>query len=59
MPSFVEEIQNLIEWLNKDAPLLSKEDIIDKVKVSMLTILRKFLSYPHCSNFSMMPENAI
>jgi hypothetical protein len=55
MPNFIEEIQALNRWLDDEAQTMSREDIIDKVKVALISIVQRFLSYPHCSNFALMP----
>jgi hypothetical protein len=59
MPNFIQSIQQLLSWLNHDAALMTKEEVIDKVKVSLLDILKRFLSFPHTSNFAMMPQNGL
>jgi hypothetical protein len=56
MPNFIEEIQLLHAWLDTEAQLLTREDIIDKVKVALISMVQRFLSYPHCSNFALMPQ---
>lgn len=53
--SFVHQIQSMIEWLDGPATLLTRDDIIDAVKVRVLVMARKFIAFPHCENFSLMP----
>ena len=52
---FVDHLQNMIQWIDSEAQQLSKEDILDTVKARMLRMAKKFIAYPHCNNFSLMP----
>lgn len=54
--TFIHQIQNLIEWIDTEAVHLEKEAVLDGVRVRALVIAKKFVSYPHCSNFSLMPQ---
>ena len=56
--TFLLDLRDLVRWLDRDAKSLSKEDVVDGVRVRVLTLIHKFLAYPHCSNFSLMPEGA-
>ena len=49
-------MQNLIEWLDSGALHLSKEEIIDGVRIRVLVMAKKFIAYPHCHNFSLMSQ---
>jgi hypothetical protein len=53
--SFVSQIQLLIEWVDGPATLLTKDDILDSLKARVLVLAQKFIAYPHCENFSLMP----
>jgi hypothetical protein len=53
--SFVHQLQTLIEWIAGPATFLAKEDILDSVKVRVLVLAKKFIAFPHCENFSLMP----
>ena len=53
--SFVSQIQSLIEWVDGPATLLTKDDILDSLKARVLVLAQKFIAYPHCENFSLMP----
>ena len=53
--SFVHQLQTLIEWIDGPAAFLTKEDILDSVKVRVLVLAKKFIAFPHCENFSLMP----
>ena len=53
--SFVHQIQSLIEWVDGPATLLTKEDILDSLKARVLVLAQKFIAFPHCENFSLMP----
>lgn len=50
------QIQNLISWIDNEGSMLDAEDVRDHVRVHLLLILQKFIAYPHCENFSLMPE---
>ena len=52
---FVQQLQSFIEWIDRDAKLLPKEDILDSLKIRVLVLAKKFIAYPHCNNFSLMP----
>lgn len=54
--SFIHEIRDLIRWLDEDAQHLGHEDVVDGARVRAVAILQKFVAYPHCNNFSLMPE---
>ena len=54
--TFVHQIQNLIEWIDNDAKNLRKDEILDGVKIRALVMAKKFIAYPHCQNFSLMPQ---
>ena len=54
--SFVEQLQNMINWIDTEAPGLSKEDALDSMKIRVLVLAKKFIAYPHCHNFSLMPN---
>jgi len=54
--SFVHELRDMIRWIDTEAQLLEKEDVLDGARVRALTILQKFVAYPHCNNFSLMPD---
>jgi hypothetical protein len=53
--SFVHQIQSLIEWVDGAATLLTKEEILDSLRVRVLVLAKKFIAFPHCENFSLMP----
>lgn len=57
--SFLLDLRDLVRWLDRDAKSMSKEDVIDGVRVRILSLIHKFLAYPHCSNFSLMPEGSV
>lgn len=54
--TFIHQIQSLIDWINNDAQSLKKEEILDSVKIRVLVMAKKFISYPHCNNFSLMQQ---
>lgn len=54
--TFVQQIQNLIKWIDEDAPFLDKAEVLDGVRVRVLVMAKKFVAYPHCHNFSLMPQ---
>jgi hypothetical protein len=53
--TFVHQIQNLISWIDDDAVHLDKDAILDGVRVRVLVMAQKFMAFPHCHNFSLMP----
>ena len=56
--TFVHQIQNLIDWVDNDAVHLRKEEVLDGIKIRVLVLAKKFIAYPHCHNFSLMPQPA-
>jgi hypothetical protein len=56
--TFVHQIQNLIDWVDNDAAHLGKEEVLDGIKIRVLVLAKKFIAYPHCHNFSLMPQPA-
>ena len=56
--TFVHQMRNLVDWIDSDAPHLSKEEILDGVRVRILIMAKKFIAYPHCHNFSLMQQPA-
>jgi hypothetical protein len=57
MPSFIEELQAAIRWTHEDAERLSREDLLDGARARFVALAQRFVAYPHCSNFSLMPED--
>ena len=56
MSTFVHQIQNLIAWIDNDAPHMTKEEIIDSMRIRVLVLAKKFIAFPHCHNFSLMQQ---
>ena len=54
--TFVHQMQNLMAWIDSDAMHLTKDEILDGVRIRVLVMARKFIAYPHCHNFSLMPQ---
>ena len=54
--TMVQQIQNLIDWVDTDAVHLDKSAVLDGVRVRVLVLAKKFIAYPHCNNFSLMPQ---
>ena len=54
--TFVQQIQNLVEWIDAEAVHMDKEAILDGVRVRVLVMAQKFVAFPHCHNFSLMPS---
>ena len=54
--TFVQQIQNLMTWIDTDAKHLTKEEIIDSVRIRVIVMAKKFIAYPHCHNFSLMQQ---
>ena len=54
--TMVQQIQNLIDWIDNDAVHLDKPTVLDGVRVRVLVLAKKFIAYPHCHNFSLMPQ---
>jgi hypothetical protein len=49
-------MQNMIAWIDTDARHLSKDDVLDGIRVRLLLMIKKFISFPHCHNFSLMQQ---
>ena len=43
---------------DSDAVHMDKEAILDGVRVRVLVMAQKFVAFPHCHNFSLMPSSA-
>ena len=54
--TFITHLMSTIKWIDEEAPKLSREDVLDHVRVQLVDIAHKFVAYPHCANFSLMPE---
>ena len=54
--TFVHQMQNLIEWVDTDARHLEKDALLDSIRIRVLVMAQKFIAYPHCHNFSLMPQ---
>jgi hypothetical protein len=60
MPAtFVQQIQNLITWVDTDARFMEKADILDSIRIRVLVLAKKFIAFPHCNNFSLMQQPAM
>lgn len=57
--SFIVELRELIKWVDETGPVLSKEDVLDGARTRALSILYKFVAFPHCENFSLMMESGL
>jgi hypothetical protein len=55
---FVMELRQMIEWIDGEAAHLSKADVLDGARTRALSVLQKFVAYPHCNNFSLMMEGS-
>lgn len=45
-------------WVDNEARLLSKDDLLDGFRNRVLELTRDFVAYPHCENFSLMPPSS-
>ena len=54
--TFIVNLTDTIKWIDEDAQGLSREDVLDGVRARLVDITHKFVAYPHCANFSLMPE---
>jgi len=54
--TFVQLIQNLVDWVDTEAIHMDKEAILDSMRVRVLVLAQKFVAFPHCHNFSLMPS---
>jgi hypothetical protein len=52
--TFIHQIQNLIDWIDTEAPHLDKEAVLSSVRIRVLVMAKKFVAFPHCHNFSLM-----
>ena len=57
--TFVHQIQNLISWVDSDAQHLTKEELLDSIKIRILVLAKKFIAFPHCQNFSLMQQQQL
>jgi uncharacterized protein YggT (Ycf19 family) len=55
--SYIMELRNLMTWVEDDSEHLTKEEIIEKIKDSLLRLMQRFLAYPHGTNFALMPQS--
>jgi hypothetical protein len=56
MSTLVHQIQNLVNWIDTDARHLTKEELLDSMKIRILVLAKKFIAFPHCQNFSLMQQ---
>ena len=54
--TFITQLMSTIKWIDEEAPQLSREDVLDHVRAQLVDITHKFVAYPHCANFSLMPK---
>ena len=54
--TFIHALTDTINWIDNEAPELSNKDVLDGVRTRLIGITHKFVAYPHCANFSLMPE---
>jgi len=54
--SFIVYLQRTIDWLDEGALQLSREDMHDSMRVRMVELAQRFVAFPHCENFALMPE---
>ena len=53
--TFMHQMQNMMAWIDSDARHLTKDEILDGIRIRVLVMAKKFIAYPHCHNFSLMP----
>ena len=53
--TFLLDLRELVRWIDSDAKLLSKDDLLDGARIRALSMIHKFLAYPHCDNFALLP----
>ena len=46
MSTLVHQIQNLINWIDTDALHLTKEELLDSMKIRILVLAKKFIAFP-------------
>ncbi len=54
--TFVHQMQSIMAWIDTDARHLTKEEILDSVRIRVVVMAKKFIAYPHCHNFSLMQQ---
>jgi len=54
--TFVQQMQNMMGWIDSDAGHLTKDEILDGIRVRLLVMVKKFIAFPHCHNFSLMQQ---
>jgi hypothetical protein len=54
--TFMHQMQNMMAWIDSDARHLTKDEILDGIRIRVLVMAKKFIAYPHCHNFSLMPQ---
>ena len=55
---FAKKLQALMMWVDNEARILSKDDLLDGFRTRILELTRDFVAYPHCENFSLMPPSS-
>lgn len=54
--TFVHQIRNLVNWVDSEAQHLTKEELLDSIRIRVLVLAQKFIAFPHCHNFSLMHQ---
>lgn len=54
--TFIHKLMDTIRFIDEEAPSMSREDVLDHVRARLVDITHAFVAYPHCANFSLMPE---
>lgn len=55
--TYLVDLRDMVRWLDEDAARLDKADVLDGARVRALDLIHKFLAFPHCENFSLMPDS--
>jgi hypothetical protein len=55
---FAKKLQAIMTWVDNEARILSKDDLLDGSRTRVLELTRDFVAYPHCENFSLMPPSS-
>lgn len=54
--NFAEQLQALMRWIDGDARALqSPDDLRDAFRDRVLALTHKFIAFPACENFRLMP----
>ena len=54
---YATQLSEFVQWLDNDAKALGADDVRDGCRARVVVLAHQFAAFPHCANFSLVPED--